>query len=115
MPSFEFGATVSPRETDTVIELSGDVNRAAQQGLQDAYDEVSVGSGPLLLDFRQVEYINSTGIALIVGLLARARADGRLVGAFGLTPHYLELFQITRLSDFMTIYEDESAAAAAGS
>ena len=114
MPGTAFGATITARGADTVIIMSGDVNRAAQEGIEAAYGEVAGGSGRLLLDFSNVDYINSTGIALIVGLLARARAEGRPVGAFGLSPHYLELFQITRLSDFMTIYQDEGAAAPAG-
>ena len=66
------------------------------------------------MDFRGVDYINSTGIAVIVGVLAMARAEDREVGAFGLTEHYREVFNITRLSDFMTIYDDETAAVAAG-
>ena len=38
-----------------------------------------------------------------------ARAENREVGAFGLTEHYREVFEITRLSDFMNIYEDASS------
>lgn len=114
MPGTAFSAKIVRDGSDTVIELRGDVNRGAQAGLADAYDEAEQGPGRLLLDFVNVDYINSTGIALIVGILARARAAGRDVGAFGLTEHYRELFQITRLSDFMTIYDNEGAAAAAG-
>ena len=66
-------------------------------------------TGQLLLDFANVEYINSTGIALIVGLLARARTDQRPVSARGLSEHYREIFEITRLSDFMTILAEDSS------
>ena len=59
-------------------------------------------------------FVGVLGIAVIVGVLAMARAEDREVGAFGLTEHYREVFNITRLSDFMTIYDDETAAAAAG-
>ena len=52
-----------------------------------------------MLDFAAVDYINSTGIALIVSVLARARAERRKVVASGLSPHYREIFDITRLSD----------------
>jgi len=55
-------------------------------------------------------YINSTGIAVIVGLLARARAAGIEVRAYGLTAHYREIFEITRLADFMAINPDEDSA-----
>ena len=60
-----------------------------------------------LLDFSSVDYINSTGIALIVGILADARKSGQEVRASGLAGHYREIFRITRLSDFMTILDDE--------
>ena len=95
-----------------VIELTGTVNRAAKEAMEAAYEETR--SGRVILDFTAVDYINSTGIAVIVGLLAMARAEGRQVGAFGLTDHYREVFQITRLADFMTIYDDKSAAVSAG-
>lgn len=115
MPGTAFSATIDRDGPDTVVEMHGDVNRGAQEGLATAYDDAEGGPGRLLLDFGDVDYINSTGIALIVGVLARARAEGRDVGAFGLTEHYRELFQITRLSDFMTVYDNAGAAVAAGS
>lgn len=114
MPGADFRATVVTRDDDTVIQMAGDVNRGAQEMLAATYTAASDGPGRLILDFHQVDYINSTGIALIVGLLGQARAAGRVVAAVGLTPHYRELFTITRLSDFMTIYDDQNAATAAG-
>jgi len=54
--------------------------------------------------------LNSTGIALIVELLAQARKSRKHLIVYGLSEHYLEVFQITRLSDFMDIYEDEANA-----
>ena len=57
-----------------------------------------------------IDYINSTGIALIVSLLGRARASQRRLSAYGLSDHYVEIFNITRLSDFMGIYPDEKSA-----
>ena len=57
-------------------------------------------------------YINSTGIALIVGLLARARKSNRRLVVIGLSDHYVEIFHITRLVDFMSIYPDETSVLA---
>lgn len=109
-----FEAVVTMIDDDAVVVLSGTVNRAAKQGLEDAYEEATSRPGRVLLDFTNVDYINSTGIAVIVGVLAMARAENREIGAFGLTDHYREVFNITRLADFMTIYDDEMAAVAAG-
>ena len=100
MPGTAFAVEVRT-DQDTTLVLTGDVNRAAQAGIDDAYAESAAGPGRLILDFTDVEFINSTGIALIVGLLAKARASGRIVIARGLTEHYREVFRITRLSDFL--------------
>lgn len=108
MPGTPFDVRVEEAEGAVALRMSGDVNRTAQERLADAYE--SAGPGPVLLDFSEVDYINSTGIALIVGVLAKARAAGRPVRAFGLTDHYREIFKITRIADFMTIFDDESAA-----
>jgi len=110
MADEEFEATVRVAEKATVIELVGTVNRAAKDAMEDAYREATGTSGRILLDFNEVDYINSTGIAVIVGVLAMARAENRDVGAYGLTDHYKEVFEITRLADFMHIYEDAATA-----
>lgn len=110
MPDEGFAAVIEPTEDGPVIVLSGTVNRVAKELLEAAYEEANSIEGEMKLDFTGVDYINSTGIAVIVGLLARARATGRKIGAFGLTDHYREVFEITRLSDFMTIYDDADMA-----
>jgi anti-sigma B factor antagonist len=107
----ELEATVRERDGVSVIDLDGDIERASNEALRAAYQEAAGrGHGAIVLNFERVGYINSTGIALIVSLLAQARADGRRVTACGLTEHYREIFQITRLSDFMGIYPDEQSA-----
>ncbi len=112
MPGTPFDYTIDTESGSTIIRLSGDVSRAAAEMLDSAYGDS--GHGPLILDFAEVDYINSTGIALLVGLLGKARAAGRAVKACSLTPHYVEIFNITRIADFMAIYDDEQAAVAAG-
>ncbi|MFZ0322552.1 MAG: STAS domain-containing protein [Actinomycetes bacterium] len=94
-----------------VMALEGNIDRDAMTSLSLAY-EAAVVDDPkvVLLDFSQVGYINSTGIALIVGVLGRARAEGRQVRASGLTEHYERIFAITRLSDFIQIYSDVDSA-----
>jgi anti-sigma B factor antagonist len=94
-----------------VLALAGRIDRDAMASLTNAYDAaVDAQTLVVLLDFADVEYINSTGIALIVGLLGRARAEGRRVFAAGLTEHYQRIFTITKLSDFIQIYSDVDSA-----
>jgi anti-sigma B factor antagonist len=97
----------------SVVTLRGEINTFAEQTLDDAYAEACTGNpGVILLDFKQVDYINSTGIALIVSLLAKSRATNCRLVACGLSEHYQEIFQITRLADFMSIYPDQGSALA---
>jgi anti-sigma B factor antagonist len=104
-------ATVRTRDGTAIIELSGDIDSAAEQVLGSAYAEAAAsGLGEVVLNFEKVNYINSTGIALIVGILAQARKEQRVVKACGLTDHYRHIFEITRLADFMPMFDDESAA-----
>ncbi len=111
MTAKPFEATVRHQQGVAVIDLSGEVNAFADEALNAAYDEaISGDSATILLNFDSVEYINSTGIALIVGLLAQARKSHRRVLACGLSDHYREVFQITRLADFMSIFPDEVSA-----
>jgi anti-anti-sigma factor len=100
--------TSTPGEARLV--LRGDVDIAADEVLADAYaDAAATGPSRVVLDFGAVDYINSTGIALIVRLLAEARRDHREVVALGLSDHYREIFRITRLSDYLTIADSAPA------
>lgn len=110
MDEHTFDAEVVEVPDEVKVRLSGDLNGRADETLAGAYAKVvALGSKQVDLDFSQVGYINSTGIALVVRLLADARRDGRTVRAFGLTEHYQEIFRITRLSDFMEIVEGDAA------
>jgi anti-sigma B factor antagonist len=93
------------------IDLAGDIDGFAEAGLAEAYSSAEAQQpGGILLNFARVGYINSTGIALIVGLLARARAARRRLLACGLSDHYVEIFNITRLADFMAVFPSERDA-----
>ena len=95
---------VRSESTGAVLDLVGDINAGADTAMQAAWDEAMLSQPTTVtLNFERTGYINSTGIAVIVGILAKARASGIALRARGLSPHYREIFEITRLADFMTI------------
>ena len=109
----EFEAAVRYHNGAAIIDLFGEINAFAEQGINDAYSEAeSKEISTIILNFDEVVYINSTGIALIVGLLAKTRQNHKQLVTYGLSDHYLEIFHITRLTDFMTIAPDEATALA---
>jgi anti-sigma B factor antagonist len=104
-------AEVRQKRGVVVLDLRGEINGFAQEALDAAYAEADAkNTKTILLNFEEVDYINSTGIALIVGLLAKARVSQRRLVAYGLSDHYVEIFEITRLSDFMSVFPDEESA-----
>jgi anti-sigma B factor antagonist len=113
MPARQLEAQVRHQHDAAVIDLHGEINAFAAEALNTAYAEAERDNpAVILLNFGGVDYINSTGIALIVGQLAKARAARRRLIVCGLSEHYTEIFQITRLSDFMTMFPNEESALA---
>jgi anti-sigma B factor antagonist len=105
-----FGLRI-PRARVVVLDLSGDLRGDARDDLETAYaDAAARDPQSVVLNLTDVEYMDSTGIALLVGMLARARRDGRELSAYGLSDHYREIFAITRLSEFISVYDDEPSA-----
>ena len=90
-----------------VLKIVGEVNGDAKGILPESYSQAVAVNEPagVLLDFSRTDYINSTGIAVIVGVLARARSERRTVSAVGLSDHYKHIFTITRLVDFIQLIE----------
>lgn len=110
-----FQTSVRRQGRTVIIGLAGQVNALSQQALETAANEaLEAAPRRILLDFAGVTFINSTGIAIIVGLIGRARAAQVKVEAFGLSDHYREIFEITRLVEFMAIHHDEAAAFGGG-
>lgn len=95
----------------SIIDLQGEINATLEEALKTAYTE-AIGPNPraILLNLSDVEYITSTGMAILVGLLAQAHQANRRLAACGLSEHYREVFQITRMTDFIEIFPDEVSA-----
>ncbi|MBI5029143.1 MAG: STAS domain-containing protein [Chloroflexi bacterium] len=112
MAAREFRAEVRQTNSAAIIDLHGEIDALAEEDLLNrAYAEATLQNPTILiLNFVDVDYINSKGIALIVGVLAKARRAGIRLLVFGLSDHYQEIFKITRLADFMTVFPDEATA-----
>ncbi len=97
-----FTTEVEHLDQTGIVRMSGRVDRIAAEALDTAFEQAA-RAGLVLLDFTAVDFINSTGIALIVGLLQRAEAGGVEMEACGLSDHFREIFEITRIVDYLPI------------
>jgi anti-sigma B factor antagonist len=97
-----------------VIGLTGDVTAACETELMDAYREAGRSEiRGIVLDFSGLDYMNSSGIGLLVTLLVRAKREGRQLSAFGLSNHYRQIFELTRLDEVISVHDDEEQAVTA--
>jgi anti-sigma B factor antagonist len=95
----------------SVIDIKGELTAFAEGVLMQAYNQASDGRvRAIVLNFEGLEYMNSSGIGLLVTLLIRVNREKQRLLTYGLSEHYRNIFQITRLDDAITIYDSEEAA-----
>lgn len=88
-----------------LIAIAGEVTAAAESALADAHTEaVNLGATTVILDFSELEYMNSSGIGLLVTTLIRAQRQRQKLVAVGLNEHYRQIFALTRLDEAITIH-----------
>jgi anti-anti-sigma factor len=97
----------------SVIDIRGDVTALAGQPIEDAYSGVSAaGAKKILVVFAADCYINSGGIAVLIGVLAQTKKRAQLVRITGLTPHFQKIFAMVGLTKYAQICPSEQAAVA---
>ncbi len=91
------------------IDIKGEVTASAENALTDAYTQAtSAGAKDIVLNFAQLDYMNSSGIGLLVTMLIRAKRQGQRLLACNLTEHYRQIFELTRLNEAIDIYATEA-------
>ena len=115
MPEANVKMTVRPAGTGvSIIDIQGDVTAFAEDVLMQAYSEASPpGTRTIILNFTGLEYMNSSGIGLLVTLLIRLNRQKQRMFAYGLSDHYQHIFELTRLSEAIETFDTEQAAIAA--
>lgn len=98
-------------DSTSIIDIVGEINAFAENELMDAYTEAtSGGARNIILNFSGLDYMNSSGIGLLVTLLIRANRQKQRLMACGLNDHYRQIFELTRLNEAITIYPNEAEA-----
>jgi anti-sigma B factor antagonist len=115
MPEANVTMTVrTVTDTTSIIDIQGDISAFAEHVLMAAYVQAATpATRAVILNFSGLEYMNSSGIGLLVTLLIRANRQKQRLLAYGLGDHYRHIFELTRLNEAISIYDSESAAVAA--
>ena len=95
----------------SIIDIQGDVNAFAEEALMEAYSKASTpATRYIILNFTGLEYMNSSGIGLLVTLLIRVNRQKQRLLAYGLSEHYCHIFELTRLNEAIEIFDTEEQA-----
>jgi anti-anti-sigma factor len=102
--------------TTAALRIHGEITSGSEGVLTDAYAKAAqAGARAIILDFTDMEYMNSGGIGLLVTLLVRVQRGGQRLLAVGLSDHYRQILSLTRLDEAIGIHQDEASALAAAS
>ncbi len=107
----ELHVHIREREGVAIIDLVGDVTTFAEEKINGAYNEVSrKGARNILLNFRQNDYINSAGIAILIGVVTEVNRNNQRLAVSGLSQHFQKIFRMVGLAQYIDIYQDEDEA-----
>lgn len=98
----------------TALRFTGDISSASKDAVLGTYEGLDKSTHrQILLNFKGVEYLNSSGIALVIQVLMEANKAGQKVAICGLTAHFTKVFTMVGITKYATLHADESAALAA--
>ena len=115
--SDEIQVSVREEGNATVIDLIGDVTTFAEEAINQAYQEVSDdGAVNIIFNFRENDYINSAGIAILIGVVTEARKRDQKLLMTGLSAHFQKIFKMVGLTQYADLHPslDEAVASLNG-
>lgn len=95
------------------LRFAGDITSTSKAAVLGTYEGISENSKRILLDFSGVDYLNSSGISLVIQMMIAARKSGQTIQTFGLKPHFQKVFTMVGIAKYTTLHPDEQSACAA--
>ena len=98
----------------TVLRYEGDIASTSKDAVLGTFQSLPKQSvKTVLLDFTKVDYINSSGIALVIQMLIEASNSGQKVYAFGLSAHFTKVFTMVGITKYAGLFPGQQEALAA--
>lgn len=94
-----------------IIALVGDVTSLSEEQVNESYESFTLeGLKTIIFDFALVNYVNSSGIAILIGIINKAKQKGQTISVAGLTPHFQKIFKMVGLTRFIELHESVEKA-----
>jgi anti-sigma B factor antagonist len=107
---------VTSRTVDSfeIIEVGGEIDVYTAPKLREAIvTAVEAGHSNLIIDVQKVDFLDSTGLGVLVGALKRVRADGGSLDIVCTQERILKIFEITGLDKVFGLHTSVDEARAA--
>ena len=102
-------ATRQQPET-TIVDVTGDIDMGTSPHLRKLLLDSLKSTSRVVVNMRDVRYIDSSGIASLVEVLMKARDSQKRLVLFGLNKTVQEVLQLTRLTTVFVIRQTEEEA-----
>jgi anti-sigma B factor antagonist len=101
-----FRVEVQNQDQATVIAVSGELDLASSPALQEELDRVSASDSQLLIiDLRELDFMDSTGLSVLVRAHQRAEEQGRRLAMVKGPQQVQRLLSLTGVADRLTLIE----------
>jgi anti-anti-sigma factor len=111
--SDDIQVSVRGEDKATVIDLIGDVTTFAEDAINQAYRSASDdGAKNIIFNFRENDYINSAGIAILIGVVTEARKRNQKLLMTGLSAHFQKIFRMVGLTQYADLHPSVNEALA---
>jgi anti-anti-sigma factor len=95
----------------TIIDIKGDVTAITGEAIEEAYQQVTgEGTKKILLAFAPECYINSGGIAILIGMASESQDNEQVIRMTGLSEHFHKIFDMVGLTRYTALFPSEAAA-----
>ena len=103
--------SISQKDDVSILNIKGDVTATTGETIEEAYQKVSTaGAKKILLYFDKDGYINSGGIAILIGIASESRKNEQKIRITGLSPHFQKIFDMVGLTKYTDIFPTEELA-----
>jgi len=95
----------------TIIDIVGDIDSEhAPKFKMEIESIINKGNYNSILNFRGVNYINSTGLGVVAAALKKSKENKGELKVLNLNPAVKEIFELIRFTKIIKVYNDEKEA-----
>jgi anti-sigma B factor antagonist len=95
----------------SICGVEGEINLNTSPELRKAFEELSQGkSRKVVIDFAEVPYIDSSGLATLIELFQRLKKNNGALRICCVSDKVKNIFEITKLHRLFEVYSDQESA-----